>query len=99
MLIPNEERQLTGGAGFVQLPKVTVDDVCDVLALRITQDERGNDIEMWANKLEDADFFANLDTQMMAAVLYAIETTNCAYMRRVQDYLRFKIEDELGDQS
>lgn len=94
-----EDCPRTGGAGFAPQNKITVDEVVDVLALRTRTDERGGDIEAWANKLEDADLFVCLDTQMMAAVLYATMTTNSAYMHRVQDYIRFKISEELGDQS
>lgn len=90
-----EDAPRTGGAGFMPLPKVTVDEVLDVLQLRIRTDEAGRDIEAWANKLEDADLFACLDTQMMAAVLYAAMTTNSVYMSRVQEYIRLKIDDEL----
>ncbi|AEC22247.1 hypothetical protein PT7_P011 (plasmid) [Pusillimonas sp. T7-7] len=90
-----EDAPLTGGAGFMPLPKVTVDDVDSVLRLAIRADERGNDIEMWAEKLDEADLFACLDSQMKAAVLYAVMTTNSAYMSRVQEYVRFKIGEEL----
>lgn len=90
-----EDAPRTRGAGFVPLPKVTVDEVLDILQLRIRTDEAGRDIEAWAEKLEDADLFSCLDTQMVAAVLYAVMTTNSAYMSRVQEYIRFKIGEEL----
>lgn len=94
-----EDCPRTGGAGYMPMPKVTTEQVLDVLRLKILTDERGNDIQAWANKLEDADLFNDLDSQMLAAVLYAVTTTNCVYMSRVQEYIRFKIGDELGGQS
>lgn len=92
-----EDCPRTGGAGYVPQNKITVDEVVDVLALRIRTDERGGDTLAWASKLEDADLFHDMDSQMLSAVLYAVMSTNCAYMSRVQDYVRFKIADELGD--
>ncbi|MDS1142419.1 hypothetical protein RE432_18450 [Pusillimonas sp. SM2304] len=90
-----EDAPRTGGAGFMPLPTVTAGEVESVLRLAIRTDERGNDIEAWAENLDESDLFACMDSQMKAAVLYAAMTTNSVYMSRVQEYIRFKIADEL----
>ena len=89
-----EDYPPTGGAGFMPVEPVTIEEVFDVLAGRVNNDKNGRGYRYWFNQIVENSSFEELPITVVAEIVHNAAAHNDGSHQQMRSYLEDILNEE-----